>query len=50
MLSLHSEYSVVSFGDRPAPDTPLLASIMIPVGSITPVLSSGARARIEVLV
>ena len=50
MLSLHSGYNVPNFGDRPAPDTPLLASMQIPDGSINRSLNRGANARIAVLV
>ena len=46
MLSLHSGKCVVSFGVRPAPETPLLESTMMSVGSIRPAFNSGASGRI----
>ena len=45
MLSLHSGKCVVSFGVRPAPETPLLESTMMSSGSISPALSSGASGQ-----
>ena len=48
--SLHSEKRVLSLGVRPAPLTPLLASMMMSVGSIQPSLMNGASPRIAVLV
>ena len=39
---------VVGLGDRPAPETPLLASMMIPVRSTRSSATRGARARMLV--
>ena len=46
MLSLHSGKCVISFGDRPAPLTPLLESTMMSSVSKRPLLTSGASGRI----
>ena len=40
--------SVANFGDRPAPETPLLLSTMIVVGSINFLANNGASPRIAV--
>lgn len=40
----------IELGSAPAPETPLLASMMMPVVSMRPSWMRGARARIEVLV
>ena len=45
MLSLHSGKCVVSLGVRPAPETPLLVSTMMSLGSIKPAFNSGASGK-----
>ena len=47
MLSPISGKCVPSDGERPAPDAPLLASMMMPSGRTRPAANSGATARID---
>ena len=47
---VHATLDHDNFGVRPAPETPLLASMMMTRGSITPPQRNGASPRIDVLV